>query len=189
MSAVRTEKAAIICAVLLLMSGTQGAKAQTPEELAVDRALQYQSAMQECKKRFPTYVPTTIVATVDCFNRAQAIVLPNFGSNRDLVQTFMADRAVMAERIQNKKMTVAEGWAWLAEKWSQLNTEMQRRNADAAVAQQKAAEQQRNTTADALMWASMFQGLRPTPPPAPAPMPNVRLQTTCMQNGSFTFCH
>jgi hypothetical protein len=70
--------------------------------------------------RFPTDTPKTIVANVQCFNRAQA------------VQTWMAYRAVIAERIQNNKMTVAEGAAAIAQRWSEAQTEMQRRNAYAA---------------------------------------------------------
>jgi hypothetical protein len=38
MSAIRTTNAAIICAVLLIIAGTQGASAQMPDEL---RAGQY----------------------------------------------------------------------------------------------------------------------------------------------------
>jgi hypothetical protein len=197
MSVVRATNTAIICAVLLVITGTQGANAQTPEEL---RAALYQSEMQQCKKRFPSDIPKTIVAKVECLNRAQAIVLPNFGSNRDLVQTFMADRMAMAERIQNKKMTVAEGRAWLAEKWLQVQTERQRRIAayeaneasaraieayDAAVVQQKAADQQKaaSEAAEALMWGSIFQAL------APAPSTNVRIQTNCMHLGHMTTCN
>jgi hypothetical protein len=177
--------------------------AQTREEIAA----QYERGVQDCKKVFPTNNPQTIVAETQCLNRAMTVVLPNWGNNRDLVQTWMSYRAVIAERIQNNKMTVTEGIAEIRQRWSELQTEVQRRNAyaaqadaararqayeaneasareieayDAAVAQQKAADRA-NDIAEAQMYINAFQSLKPAPVP--------RLQTTCMQNGNFTYCH
>jgi hypothetical protein len=173
--------------------------AQTREELAAH----YKRATQDCHNRFPIDIPETIVAQAQCLNKAQAIILPTFGNNRDLIETFMAYRAAIAEQIQNKKITVAEGVAAMHQRRSEVQTEMQRRNAYAAqadaaraaaqqnaqqdaIAEENAIRQQNaadraNDLAEAQMWINAFQTLKPAPTP--------RLQTTCMQNGNFTYCH
>ena len=188
---------------LIAVAASDGATAQTREEIAA----QYERDVQDCKKRYPTESPQTMVAETQCLNRAMTVVLPSWGNNRDLVQTWMSYRAVIAERIQNNKMTVTEGIAEIKQRWSELQTEVQRRNAyaaqadaararqayeaneasareieayDAAVAQQKAADRA-NDIAEAQMYINAFQSLKPAPVP--------RLQTTCMQNGNFTYCH
>ena len=186
---------AVICAILLAIAFTPGAKAQTREELIA----QSEHATQDCKNRFLTFIPQTAVAAMECLNKALAIVLPTYGNNRDLVQTFMAYRAVVGERVQSKKMTPPEGVAEIRQRLSELQTEVQRRNAYAAqifaaeqqnaqqeamAAQQNAADRA-NAAAEAQMYINAFQAIKPAPVPAPAP----RLQTTCMQNGNFTYCH
>jgi hypothetical protein len=186
---------AAICAVLFVIAGAEVASAQTSEEIAA----QYKLGLQACANKFPTNIPQTIVVKVQCENRALAILLPNWGTNGDLLQTWIADRLVIAERIQNKKMTVAEGLAAMAQRWSETKTEIQRRNAYAAqadaaraAAQSNAVPQQnaadRANSADAQTWVNIFQALRPTPAPSPAQQ-NVRVQSTCMHSGNFTFCN
>ena len=153
-------------------AATPGAKAQTQEELAK----QYERAKRDCVNKFPTDIPKTIVAKVECLNTAQAVVLPTWGNNRDLIQTWMAYRVVIAERIQNKEMTVAEGDGAIAQRWSEAQTEIQRRNAYAAqaAAQQNAAQNaavdaadRAKAAADPQTWVNTFQALRPAPAPAP----------------------
>jgi hypothetical protein len=191
--------------------------AQTRKEIAA----QYERANQDCRNKFPTVTPQTIVANVECLNRAQVITQPNWGNNWDLIQTWMSYRAVIAERIQNNKMTVTEGIAEIRQRWSELQTEVQRRNAYAAqadaargaaqqsaqqnvtaaiknwevenaiaegnerrqnaIAAQQNAVDRANDIAEAQMYINAFQSLKPAPTP--------RLQTTCMQNGNFTYCH
>jgi hypothetical protein len=215
---------AVICAMLLAIAFTPGAKAQTREEWAA----RYEYIAQYCEREFPTN-PATIVAKVQCLNKAQAEVLPSWGNNRDLIETWMAYRAAIAEQIQDKKITFAEGIAAISQRWSEAQTEIQRRNAYAAqadaaraaapqsaqekalpeaermrraiyegiaieeenerrqnaIAAQQNAADRANDIAEAQMWINAFQAIKPVP----APAPNVRLQTTCMQNGNFTYCH
>jgi hypothetical protein len=42
-----------------------------------------------------------------CLNDALAIHMPLFGTDQDLIQTFMADRMVIAEKIEKGEMTIA----------------------------------------------------------------------------------
>jgi hypothetical protein len=60
---------------------------------------------------------------------------------------------MVAEKIQNQKMTVAEGIAAVTQRWSELQAEMQRRNAyamqaDAARAAAQQSAQQKGIAAE-----------------------------------------
>jgi hypothetical protein len=122
---------------------------------------QSKAAVADCNTNFPKGNPKIEVARIKCLNDALAIRMPAFGNDRDLVEAFMADRAVIAERIQNNKMTLTEGEAAIAQRWSQaVNEAEQRRNARVsanaqmvgAVAQQRAA-----SAANTAAWASVME--------------------------------
>jgi hypothetical protein len=75
-------------------------------------------AVASCNANIAAGNPKTIVARMKCLNDAMTIRMPLFGNDQDLALAFMADRMVVAERVQNGKMTLAEGDAAIAEKWS-----------------------------------------------------------------------
>ena len=80
-------------------------------------------ALADCNAKFPAGNPKIQVARMRCLNDALAIQMPIFGPYQDLMQTWMAARMAVAEQIQNRKMTIAEGDAIIAEKWSQVVSE------------------------------------------------------------------
>jgi hypothetical protein len=99
----------------------------------------------------------------------------------------MADRLVIAEKMQNGKMTIAEGNAAISARWSQAVSEAeQRTNArNSVISQQNAANAQNLAAAAAIM-----QATRPPPvqlPPAAAPVVNPSF--TCIRNGNVTTCN
>jgi hypothetical protein len=182
-----------IFAVLLAaaLSGCADYQAQQAQQRAAQLNEQSKAAAQECNNQFPAVTPQNVVAAMKCVDAAQAITLPTLGSNQDLLQTFMAQRA---EQVQSGKLTVAEGKAEVHQKWSQAVSEAQRRNAIAqtAAAQQNAAAAQQRA-AEAAKAAAGFQALGEGVLAAtsafasgyaaggyPSQTQTVRLQTTCM---------
>jgi hypothetical protein len=104
-------------------------------------------------------------------NDAMAIRMLLFGTDQDLAQAFMADRMMVAEKVQNGKMTIVEGNAAVAEKWSQAVSESQRRrNATLSVAAQQEAAAAQGSAASA-SWAAMNRSV------------------TCMRTGNMTTCN
>jgi hypothetical protein len=106
-------------------------------------ALQEQSkaAMQECDAKFPKGVVATVVPRIQCLNDAMAIVRPT-SRNPDLLESFMASRSAIAERIQKGQITMAQGNEEIANKWSQVVAEDQRRAlANRSVSAQETAAQ------------------------------------------------
>jgi hypothetical protein len=80
---------------------------------------QSNAAIADCNTNFQKGNPKIQVARVKCLNDALSIRMATFGNDKDLVAAFMADRMVIAEKIQNGKMTFAEGDAASAQRWSQ----------------------------------------------------------------------
>jgi hypothetical protein len=119
---------------------------QTKQQAAVNARLieESKAAMAACDAKFPAGDPKTAVVRRTCINDGFAIKLPTFGPDQDLVRAVMADSMVIAEQVQNGKMTIAEGNAAIAEKWSEAVTESQRRanSKNSVLAQQSAAAAQ-----------------------------------------------
>jgi hypothetical protein len=191
----------IVCALLLAAVVTdcvdqQALRQQQQEQERAQLFARSQAAVDDCKTRFPVEDRQNIVAKMQCMNDAIAIKLSTFGRDQDLLQAWLADRMVIAEQVHNGKMTMIEATAAVREKWTKAVSESLRRNALAQVAadQREAAAAQR-AAADAAQQAAwnsiLISGLvAATNRPAPAPATqNVRVQTTCMQNGNMTFCH
>jgi hypothetical protein len=109
-----------VCVVLLALalSGCGIAKRMEALEQAKQLAAQSDAALAECNAKFPAPNPKTVVARVKCLNDAMAIRMPLFGTDQDLALAYMADRMMVAEKIENGKMTMVEGNAAVAEKWS-----------------------------------------------------------------------
>ena len=95
---------------------------------------------------------------------------------------------IHVEIIQNGKMTIAEGNAAIAQRWSQAVSEAeQRTNARNSVIAQgnaAAAQQQAAAAANTAAWASMIQATKP-PPVTPVVNPRV----TCIHTGNITTCN
>ena len=166
-------RTAHICTVLLGMAlaGCGIAKRMEAQEQAKQLAAQSDAALADCNAKIPAPNPKTVVARVKCLNDAMAIRMPLFGTDQDLALAYMADRTMVAEKIENGKMTMAEGNAAVAEKWSQAVSESQRRrNATASVAAQQDAAAAQGSAASAA-WAAMN---RPV---------------TCMRTGTMTTCN
>lgn len=179
---------------------------QQVQDLAARNAqLQEQGriAVAACDAQYQKGNPKTAVARIKCLNDGLSIQLPTFGPDQDLVQAFMAERVVIAERIQAGKMTYAEGTAAIAEKWSQaVNVSQQRRDVTAAVAAQQSAaaaqQQAANLAAAGLIMqnnqailaqqqAQQQQSLSNVvrPPPAIAP---TNCTTSYIGNQAYTHC-
>ncbi len=147
----------------------------------------FEAAMNDCRIRFPVDDPKTIVAKMQCVNQAYAIELPALGNNADLAQNFMTYRMGVAEQYQNGQITHAQAATMLADKWSQLNSEVQRRN---AMAQSVAAQQKAATAAE---WEAFGQAVAAANQAYAAGLaasqpPTVRLETTCRRILNTTYC-
>jgi hypothetical protein len=139
---------------VLLAAALSGCADYQAQQQAAQIKGQNKAAMRDCKVRFSTITPENIVAAAQCRNAAMAITLPLLGSNQDLAQRFMAQRLAIAERVQKGKLTVAEGSAAIWQKYSEVESELQRRiESQTAAAQQQTASAQQNT-ADAQLLAS-----------------------------------
>lgn len=112
---------------------------------------QSKAAMAACDAKFPAGDPKTAVVRRKCINDGFAIRLPTFGPDQDLVRAVLADSMVIAAQVQSGKMTIAEGNAAIAEKWSKAVTESQRRanTKNSVLAQQSAAAAQQQSAAAA----------------------------------------
>jgi hypothetical protein len=142
-----------VCIVLcaLALSGCAAAmqiqaQEQAKKQAAINAQLVAQSdvAKADCNVKFPSDKPRQAVARRKCLNDAFSIKLPTFGADQDLIQAVLADDVVIAERVQNGKMTTADGNAAIAARWSQAVSESQQRaNArNSVMAQDNAAAAQ-----------------------------------------------
>jgi hypothetical protein len=80
------------------------------------------------------------MARARCINEALAFFRPTM-PYPDLLDTVQAERLAIAENVQNGRITVAQGNAAMAEKWSAMVSEEQRRKTAVvgAVAQMSSA--------------------------------------------------
>ena len=144
------------------------------QEQAKQLASQSDAAIADCDTKIPGGNPKTTVSRIKCLNDAMAIRMPLFGTDQDLAQAFMANRLAIAEQVQNGKLSVAEGNAGIADKWSQAVSESQRRrNATLSVAAQQDAAAAQQSAASA-SWAAIMQ-----PPKS----------VTCLRTGTMTTCN
>ena len=151
---------------------------QAKQQAAVNAQLieQSKAAMAACDAKFPAGDSKTAVVRRKCINDGFAIKLPTFGPDQDLVRGVMADSMVIAEQVQSGKMTIADGNAAIAEKWSKAVTESQRRanSKNSVLAQQSAAAAQQQPAA-----AAEPEDVIPVALPG----------FTCTQNGTMTTCN
>jgi hypothetical protein len=159
------------CAVAPRVQPDDAAKQQTaPNPQLIEQS---KAAMAACDAGFPAGDPKTAVVRRKCINDGFAIRLPTFGPDQDLVRGVLADSMVIAEKVQNGSMTIAEGNAAIAEKWSKAVTESQRRanSKNSVLAQQTAAAAQQLPAAAADV--------------TPVDLPGFN----CSQNGNMTTCN
>lgn len=116
--------------IVVLASVLCGCGLARQQEMRSERAAlkeQASAAAQECQAKFPPGVVTTAIARAQCVNDAVAITRPAW-NYPDLLNSFMATRMAVAERIQKGQITVAQGNEQIANKWSEVVAEEQRRN-------------------------------------------------------------
>jgi hypothetical protein len=88
---------------------------------------QNKAAMQSCDETHPPGNPKTVVARAKCQTEAMAILLPMV-PYPDLLRSLIASRMVVAEEVQDGKLTIAQGNEIMANKLSNMVSEEQRRN-------------------------------------------------------------
>ena len=152
----------------------QDSKQSVPSAQLIQQA---KAAMAACDTEFPAGNPKIAVARRKCINDGFAIRLPTFGPDQDLVRGVLADSMAIAEKVQDGKMTIAEGNAAIAEKWSQAVTESQKRanTKDSVLAQQSAAATPQQLSAAPAGDATL----------TPVELPGFR----CVQNGNVATCN
>ena len=156
------------CALAQRMQAEEQAKKQA--ELNAQLVDQSKAAIAACNTQIPAGNPKTEVARTRCINEAFSIQLPTFGTDQDLAQAFMAERMAIAEQVQNGKMTVAQGDAATAEKWSQSVSESQNRHNATMTARARAvgaiAQVSAASAANTAAQASLMQASRPAVNPS-----------------------
>jgi hypothetical protein len=85
---------------------------------------QYDEAAKACDTQFSPTNERVAVNRARCLNDALSVG-PHHPA--DLLRAFTAERLEIAERVQSGKITVAQGEAEAAEKWSAMVGEQQRR--------------------------------------------------------------
>jgi hypothetical protein len=90
--------------------------------------LQTQStaAFNECQSRFPPNNPKTTIARTTCINESMRILRPIM-PYPDLLELQLATNMSIAEKVQNGQMTVAQANEAIAQKFSEVSAEEQRR--------------------------------------------------------------
>lgn len=139
---------------------------------------QSKTAMAACDNEFPAGNPKTAVARRQCINDGFSIRLPTFGPDQDLVRGVLADSMVIAGKVEAGTMTIAEGNAAIATKWSEAIAASQKRSnsKNSVLAQQSAAAAQ--------------QQQRVVAPADGVPLTPVELPTfKCTQAGTTAICN
>ncbi len=138
----------MVLAIGLAVTGCGIAQPIQSEEPAKQSAVpsaqliqQSKTAMAACDAEFPAGEPRTAVARRKCINDGFTIRLPTFGPDQDLVRAVLGDSMVIAEKVQNGQMSIAEANATMAKKWSQAVVASQQRahSKNSVLAQQSAA--------------------------------------------------
>jgi len=132
-----------ICVVLLalVVAGCGLMRQRELQEKIAALRQQSADAMNNCNQQYPPGLAKTAMARAQCVNAAMAILQPTL-PYPDLLQTWMADHVAIAEEVQTGKITIAQANAALAEKWSAMVAEEQRRtlaNRSVAAQEQSAA--------------------------------------------------
>jgi hypothetical protein len=114
-----------LCATLLLSSCGLAARQERQEQQAAAKAAMEQG-FEECKTRFPEGSKQYIERN-KCNSLAASAIRP-FVPYPDLFDKYWATRAVIAERVQAGKLTLAEGNQEATQAQSDIAAEEQRRN-------------------------------------------------------------
>ncbi len=105
------------------------------------------AVVADCNVKFPQGQQETVLKRIQCLNGALAIVQP-IANNPDLLAQFAAYRLEVGEQMQGGKMSLAQGNALIAQKWSQIVAEDQQRTLAArSVAAQEQVGAAANTEA------------------------------------------
>jgi hypothetical protein len=131
-----------LLALTLTLCGCGLARQQELKAQSAALKEQSQAAVQECEAKYPKGSPATAVVRAQCMNDAMAITRPLWGTSTDLVNGWMAHRVVVAEKLQKGQITVAQANEEMANSWTQVVDQEQRRNlANRSVTAQETAAQ------------------------------------------------
>jgi hypothetical protein len=163
------------CAVAQHIPADDQAKQQAADSAQLLQ--QSKTAMAACDSEFPAGNPKIAVARRQCINDGFTIRLPTFGPDQDLVRGVLADSMVVAEKVQDGTMTIAEGNAAIAEKWSQAVAASQKRanSKNSVLAQQSAMAAQQQQAGSPGAGATVM----------PVDLPGFK----CAQNGNVATCN
>jgi hypothetical protein len=123
--------------ICILLAACGIARRQEMQARIAELDAQTIAAMQACNDSLPAGNPKTAVARAKC--QVDAIVIRRpIVTHPDLMDLFIAKRMVVAEDVQNGKLTVAQANVIIANLHSEWVTEEQRRNlANRSVAAQE----------------------------------------------------
>ncbi len=114
------------------------ARKERQEAFAAAQA-QQQAGIADCEAKYPPATTKQFTERAQCINAAVAIIRP-FVPFPDLLDQDMANRMLLAEKVQQGRMTVAEATQDMAQRRSQLTAEEQRRSlSNRAVSAQESA--------------------------------------------------
>lgn len=180
----RHARTLLLLTVCLALSACASAQQITIEDQAKQQAAQTaqlvqqsKTAMAACDSEIPAGDPKTAVARRKCINDGFAIRLPTFWPDQDLVRGVLADSMIIAESVQVGRMTIAEGNAAIAQKWSDAVTASQKRanSKNTPLTREGAAAGQQSSAGSAADSAAVI----------PVDLPGF----TCVQNGSVATCN
>lgn len=115
-------------AILITTLGGCGLAARKEREEAFAAAkVENEAAIAACQEHYPPNQMKDHVGKAQCVNDAMKIMRP-FAPYPDLMDQDMANRSMLAERVQQGKMSAAEATAEMSQRRSAIVAEEQRRN-------------------------------------------------------------
>lgn len=133
------QKAAVVVASALLLSGCGLARQQELAERRAAIMAQAGAAIEQCNQQFRKGVQATAMARARCLNAAAEPTV-DFYAGADLARLFFASRLAVAERYQAGQITEAQAEEETARRFAEMGDHASRRNLAArSVAAQEAA--------------------------------------------------
>lgn len=179
-------KQVIRAAVCVVLAACAGPKFDPVQQAEMDAAMARNSAIHECRSKYPKRKRGKAADAVRCMNQANAIYTPP--SIGDLVRLAGAKSLALAERYDAGQITETQMDVELASLDAEFQTATQTRlNQQMAVnaaQQQAAAAQQQAAMQQVLAGMAIMSGAYSRPPPPPV-MPR---QTNCSTFGNRTNC-
>jgi hypothetical protein len=137
-----------LCIVLSIMAHSTVAQQLSVEPATAEK---FEAQKQQCEREFAAKTLKTATALIECENAGLAEAMASDGYPfTDLIQTRLAERLAIADRLDRRRITKAEADAQNAASFSRLVAEDQRRRflleqgkreADARAAAERASEE------------------------------------------------